>query len=72
MISPVVLTAQAIMLHRQPMHTLVELASYSLCCGILSYDEENGDNLIEPAASIDRHWILCGRNFLKNYRLIDV
>ena len=61
----VVSTAQAIMLQRRPMRTLVELASYSLRCGILSYDEENGESLIEPAASTDRHWILCGRNFLK-------
>ena len=67
MISSVVSTAQAIMLQKQPMHTLVELASCSLCCGILSYDEENGESLFEPAASIDR-----GRNFRKNYRLIDV
>ena len=44
-------TAQAIMSQRQPMRTLVELASCSLCCGILSYDEENGESLFEPAFS---------------------
>ena len=65
MISSVVSTAQAIMVQRQPMRTLVELSSCSLRCVILSYDEENGESLFEPAASIDRHWILRDQLFRK-------